>query len=1437
MQTSNLRALARRAGALASAFLLGTLVLAPAYASDTEVYAREVDFSGDVTPTLMMVLDSSGSMRDCLENCPGGLTKIAALRQAMRKVLFGDPQPVSGGVVKPAPDFIKMGYARFNPNANNGGWMRYPALRLGSVVPDSYTEKSALESHVRASATEVPQTQTANDVSGTSLYATSYLVGSGMNALGLRFTDLQIPRNATITGAQLHFTRSTNDSIPFRIRVAADQVGDAAAFTSTGTAGRTSWGGDAQLDTDTSPSTFFVDVTTQVQGVVNRSDWCGGNALALQVTSAGGFRTTSVWSYEGKPSAAPTLIVSYEITGSPRADSCITAPVDIVLGVKSSLDDIEWPEGGGSTSVSYRLPVVHPAAIPDGARSQTGLRFAAVPVLTGATIDKAWLYTTSARTDATAASVEVRAFDTDNVSPFCTQDANTKAVSCSAPGYMATSAATLTLPANPSGATTDGVHRALDVTAQVAAVTGRSGWRPGNALGFLLRNSSLSGGNNSTLYTVDSSQSRAAFLHIVARKRFTNLDDIDKTARQDLYDDINARMYASGGTPLGDAYAEAARYLMGMAAYSTDSFTSTFEDQVPAQSYSQPDPRTVAAGKYASPLEQVGECSANYIYVMSDGEPNNASNVRVNTKGLTTGYNLSCDDYVKVPKSTGATATNFSCMMSLAQHLSSGVNQRKAVVRTNTVLFDNALTGAVVTDMESVARDYGKGQFFHAKTSTQLTDSLLSSLTSLLDQTGSMTAPGVAVNQFNRLTHLDQLYYAVFDPDALHARWRGNVKRYRLQFSERTLGDGSKVSSSTIVDRNGNPAIDPSTTFFSTTSESFWGTDKDGNNALLGGAASMLPDPASRRIFTYLGAYSGGPYALVGLNDIPAATGRATMGLSADAQFNNVRNWLKGYRVDIVVPRSGTTPASIKTTEQTVSASTLAREEMGGVLHSQPVLVNYGYTSATPAEAQSDASKQDNTLFFSSMEGMLHAVDANTGIEQFAFMPKETLLRADEYIINDQQDLPEFGMDSTWTVLRKDGDGNLKIASNGTGGDRVWIFGGMRMGGRNYYALDVTNRNQPTLKWVLQGGVTTGFTNMGQTWSKPVLANVKVGTTIKNVLVFGGGYDPKHENAGYTTSNASDSLGNQIYIVDADTGSLLWSAGGTGSGATLAVPAMKFSVTAEPRVIDVNNDGLADAVYFGDLGGQVFRVDLRNGGTAAQLGARVRLLANLGQGVTADTTNQRRFYESPSAAVLKDPVTGLPYMAVAIGSGYRSHPLDLGTEDFFYMLKDNDVMRKDLLTATDLQPTIVPSDLAALDPATASGALVGSLKGWKMDFPETGEKMLSTPIILFGEVFFTTYVPRPDPSASKCSGVLGVSKLWRMGAVDGSVVRDANGDGVLSTTDRLVDSVVQGLGGTPQLIVGEGGRNAVLTGTGTVRNGDFQTPQLRRTRWYELRPK
>jgi Tfp pilus tip-associated adhesin PilY1 len=80
---------------------------------------------------------------------------------------------------------------------------------------------------------------------------------------------------------------------------------------------------------------------------------------------------------------------------------------------------------------------------------------------------------------------------------------------------------------------------------------------------------------------------------------------------------------------------------------------------------------------------------------------------------------------------------------------------------------------------------------------------------------------------------------------------------------------------------------------------------------------------------------------------------------------------------------------------------------------------------------------------------------------------------------------------------------------------------------------------------------------------------------------------------------------------------------------------MKFSVPSSPKPVDVNGDGVTDAIYFGDLGGQVFRVDLDNKATSGtSIAKRVRLLAKLGQTESATPANQRRFYEPPAVATI-----------------------------------------------------------------------------------------------------------------------------------------------------------------------------------------------------------
>jgi type IV pilus assembly protein PilY1 len=78
-------------------------------------------------------------------------------------------------------------------------------------------------------------------------------------------------------------------------------------------------------------------------------------------------------------------------------------------------------------------------------------------------------------------------------------------------------------------------------------------------------------------------------------------------------------------------------------------------------------------------------------------------------------------------------------------------------------------------------------------------------------------------------------------------------------------------------------------------------------------------------------------------------------------------------------------------------------------------------------------------------------------------------------------------------------------------------------------------------------------------------------------------------------------------MVDALTGDLVWSASketNNSGQAHTSVGDMDWAVPGGVSVVDLDFDGFADYLYFADLGGQIFRVNLDNGndGPAGILG-------------------------------------------------------------------------------------------------------------------------------------------------------------------------------------------------------------------------------------------
>lgn len=1425
------------ASLLACIYLSGGL--APAYASDTEVYARKTANAEQITPTLMFLLDTSGSMKeymgsssatskatDCTAPHNGLKTRWGHLECAMKKVLMGDKG------VTPMPGSIRGGLTFFNNQSPPGGFVRLPARPLDALV--DINPNGTLVTLLSGLYDDAEQPEgTSSLVTNSSELDIGYEDDGKKQDVGIRVPFVMIPMGASVVAARLVLTPLATSGNRPTLAIHAQATGNAPDFNGTNISSRSYLAtSQTELLTEwTANEPYKIDVTSLVQEVANRSDWCGGNAIMFRISDISGDKLpVKAYTFERQDSKSPYLEVSFTVDKTkPSCLKQFSTPASPTIA--NRYDDAEWAEGASSaSSIRYGESELDVAADYSGVRNQSIMRFANVSVAKGVTVEEAYLQLRPGTGDSYPI-LEVMAYDASNFTAFCTVFKSK--VTCNLPS------ATLTSPilastdkVTDTGDTTNvGKHR-INITSLVQALINKSGWNAGNAMGFLVRREASQSVSNNDFLSYDGSSSSSDDPTLVIRTSttLTSLAGL-KTVREEMWEAID-NTNPSANTPLATSYVEMASYLMGGEVFESRSIDSAKDS-------------TTGNSKYLSPIDTTGKCAGNFIYMLTDGEPNNDGNAEVNGSDLLGGAKCGTAE-LKAKVYDNGNLGSWSCMFNIAQWLSSGNNNKDAVVQTSTVAFGPDIAGTV--DLKNVAEVYGgnKAKFYAAGDASGVVASIQETVKSLFEMNGTIAAPGVAVNQLSRLTHLDQLYYAVFDPNPSQAAWEGNVKKYRLDLTG---------STPVIRDREGRDAVNDgigeteNTGFFKDGTSSFWppapaAESNDGSSAVSGGVSANLPTPATRKMYTYMGTYpTGSATALMSIDTTNASfntSAKSAMGVSDDTVYKNLMSWFRGYNLKSTQVYSGAVV-------DPVASGIAERKRIGGVLHSRPLVINYGYTDTGADDAvdlnnaESNADLQDNYLVFGSMGGTLHVVNAYSGIEKFSFTPRELFPLIKKAFDNPSQEDPDFGLDLSLTIWRKDANGDFKITT-GSSGDVVYLYSGMRMGGSSYYALDITDLNGPRVVWMISPSTSTAFAKLGQTWSQPTLGAVKINGTVKNVLFFGGGYDDKHETAGYTSPDSDgDAKGNQIYIVDAKTGQLYWWASNSGSP-TKTVTDMKFSIPSELKVRDLNGDGLVDAIYFGDLGGQVFRMDIDNGNaSASNLVKRVRLLAKIGQTVTADTANQRRIYEAPAVAQLKDNL-GKIYAAVAVGSGYRSHPLDKGTDDAFYVFSDYDAVKSNVLTLADgdLASTIVPSELVKLDLASASGVSLTGKRGWYIDLPESGEKVLSTPLVFNGEVWLTSYMP-DVVGGNECSPVIGRSKLWRMALKDGQVITDWNTSGTMTPEDRYRDNFTMGLGGDPQLIINkvkgadgkESYKTAVCVGTSCITGGDLGAPQMRRMRWFE----
>jgi type IV pilus assembly protein PilY1 len=808
------------------------------------------------------------------------------------------------------------------------------------------------------------------------------------------------------------------------------------------------------------------------------------------------------------------------------------------------------------------------------------------------------------------------------------------------------------------------------------------------------------------------------------------LEDI-ATARAPMQAAVNA-LVPDGNTPLSETLYETASYYTGGNVLYGNPNRSVAASRMPSN-----------ANRYLSPFEY--ECQRNFIVLLTDGEPTQDTAADAAIRSMTDANGGSFSSLVGATCDVEPSVDNGYCLDDLAEFLHEGdlsTLPGQQTITTYTVGFTIDLPILA----ETAAR--GGGRYYTADDTATLATALTSIVTSILSEDTAFTAPTVAVNSFNRTQNLSDLFISVFRPSG-RAHWPGNLKKYRV-----------RTRDAEILDARGNPAIDPATGFFSDTAQSFWSSVVDGPVADAGGAAALVPGSTNRNVYTYL---SG--------TDLTATANRIsrtnTAGLT-DALLNTGAAG-EPTREQVIDFINGIDTAD---TDQDGN-TTEARAQIGDPLHSQPASVMYG------------PGLRDGLVFMGTNDGFLHAIDLETGVEQWAFVPPEFLARQTDLFKDESTATKNYGIDSDIRVqVVADNDESIEP------GEKVYLFFGMGRGGDSYYALDVTNPLSPQLLWRRDSSTLAG---LGQSWSPPMPTRVNIAGATQNAdqlaIVIGGGYDPDQDSANLTT----DTIGNSIYILDSVSGALLWHGSRDGRDADFNTTgrAMDYSIPARIRTVDVNGDGYLDRMYAGDMGGQVWRFDVTNGQPAASLVAG-GVIAQLGgaPAVAPAATDVRRFYNAPDVAFIA--ARDRNFIHIGIGSGHRGHPLSTSVQDAFYALRDNNMLRMTQAQFSALTPIrhtdLVPITSASTNvPSTAAGWRVDlSIGGWN------GEKVLAEARTFSNQIFFSTF--QPSRGVLTCQPQLGTNRTYVMSVYDGAPVMNLDGSADSSTL-TMADLFAEAEGG------------------------------------------
>lgn len=788
------------------------------------------------------------------------------------------------------------------------------------------------------------------------------------------------------------------------------------------------------------------------------------------------------------------------------------------------------------------------------------------------------------------------------------------------------------------------------------------------------------------------------------------IEYMDNETRDSFVETNINSLVAKGSTPLCETMYEAYLYLSGLKVKWGDDL----DWAVPPRDLS-----AESGGYYLDPELTCGD--QLYIILMTDGEPTSDLSANGLIKQLA-GIG-SCNNYP-----AGNAGLQENCMPELAQYIANlggTTGYEGTPVKTYTIGF-NLANDDILDDTAKK----GGGQAYNANTASELTKAFEGVFLDILSSTSRFTAPSIATNAFSRVRSIDDAYIASFIPQA-NPRWPGNLKKLRI--GENTV----------LLDQTGQPAIDSGTGQIRDTSKTYWSSEIDGSAVEKGGAGEQLAnmDIAQRKVYTDTGDNGE-------LQDFDTDNDQITellMAAEDSSERNKLIRWARGW----------------DELDEDDDGNKLETKPwiLNDILHSKPQAINYGAINGHSKE------NPDIRIVFGTNGGFLHMLDTQTGEENWAFHPMHLTEITKVLYYNDSLNSHPYGVDGQVALFLDDKnlDGSI------TASDKAIIIFGLRRGGNYYYAMDVTDPDDPKLLWRISEA-NTDFSELGQSWSKPQTG--RIAGYDNPVAIFGAGYDTQKDivdGDGNPIVGSDDTMGRGIFIVDLYTGQLVQSfTPASNSGKNISVN-ITDSIAAPVKPLDSDGDGYIDRVYAVDTGGNIWRADLAgkvipaNGGNWS-----IFKFAELGGD---DASNDRRFHNQPD--VLQTVYKGVSYDAVVIGSGDRPHPNEELVQNAFFMLKDTGLISTCYGT-DDGCNTAIPDPIILSDLYDASENLIQttaeetqqaeinellSKKGWYFQLEGHGEKNLGKAVTAGGNVVFTTYTPG-KVALTECSIAEGTQRVY-----------------------------------------------------------------------------